>query len=42
MWEIRNKGEKYYKKFKPCGAELFGVIVITLAIIYLIFQLLRG
>jgi hypothetical protein len=42
MWEIRKEGEKYYKKFKPCGAELLGVIVTTLAILYLIFQLLRG
>ena len=41
-YTIRKKGEKYYKKFKPCGADLIGWAVVALAIIYILFEVIRG
>ena len=42
MWEIRNKRGKYYKRWKPSKAEAFYISVIAFAVIYLIFQVVRG
>lgn len=42
MWEIREKKGKFYKRWKPCGAEAFYISVIAFAVIYLIFQVVRG
>jgi hypothetical protein len=41
-YTIRKKGEKYYKKFKPCGADLFTGLIVALAIIYIVFEVIRG
>jgi energy-coupling factor transporter transmembrane protein EcfT len=41
-YTIRKKGEKYYKKFKPCGADLAAGLIVTLAIIYIVFEVIRG
>ena len=41
-YTIRKKGEKYYKKFKLSGLDVFAGAVVALAVIYIIFQLLRG
>ena len=39
---IRKKGEKYYKKFKPCGADLVVVVLVAITIIYTVFEVIRG
>jgi hypothetical protein len=39
---IRKKGEKYYKKFKPCGGDLVAGLIVALAIIYIVFEVIRG
>ena len=42
-YTIRKKGEKYYKKFKPCGAgDLVAGLIVALAIIYIAFEVIRG
>ncbi len=41
-YTIRKKGEKYYKKFKPCGADLVAGLLVALAIIYTVFEVIRG
>ena len=41
-YTIRKKGEKYYKKFKPCGAEMVAGVIVALAIIYIVFEVIRG
>jgi hypothetical protein len=41
-YTIRQKGEKYFKKFKPCGADLAAGLVVALAIIYIVFEVIRG
>lgn len=41
-YTIRKKGEKYYKKFKPCGADLVAGVIVALAIIYIVFEVIRG
>lgn len=41
-YTIRKKGEKYYKKFKPCGADLVAGLIIALVIIYTVFEVIRG
>ena len=41
-YTIRKKGEKYYKKFKPCGADLVAGLIIALAILYIVFEVIRG
>lgn len=41
-YTIRKKGEKYYKKFKPCGADLVVGLIVALAIIYTVFEVIRG
>ena len=41
-YTIRKKGEKYYKKFKPCGADLAAGLIVALAIIYTVFEVIRG
>lgn len=41
-YTIRQKGEKYLKKFKPCGADIVGYIVVVIAIMYIIFEVIRG
>lgn len=41
-YTIRKKGEKYYKKFKPCGADLVAGLIVALAIIYTVFEVIRG
>lgn len=42
MWEIRNKRGKFYKRWKPSKAEAFYISVIAFAVIYLLFQVVRG
>lgn len=41
-YTFRKKGEKYYKKFKPCGADLVAGLTVALAIIYIVFEVIRG
>ena len=41
-YTIKQKGEKYYKKFKPCGADIMAVIIIALSLIYILFEVIRG
>ena len=41
-YTIRKKGEKYYKKFKPCGGDLVVGVLIMLTIIYTVFEVIRG
>jgi hypothetical protein len=41
-YTIRQKGEKYFKKFRPCGADLVAGLIVTLAIIYIVFEVIRG
>ena len=41
-YTIRKKGEKYYKKFPPCGADLVAGLIVALAIIYTVFEVIRG
>lgn len=41
-YTIRKKGEKYYKKFKPCGADLFTGLVIVIVLITIAFEVIRG
>jgi hypothetical protein len=41
-YTIRKKGEKYYKKFKPCGGDLVAGLIVALAIIYIVFEVIRG
>jgi hypothetical protein len=41
-YTIRQKGEKYYKKFKHCGGDLVAGLIVTLAIIYIVFEVIRG
>ena len=42
MWEIRNKKGKYYKGWKPSLAEVLYIFTIASAIIFIIYQLVRG
>lgn len=42
MWEIREKKEKYFQRWKPSVAEVFGIVLVAFAIIFLIYQFLRG
>ena len=41
-YTIRQKGEKYYKKFKPCGADLLVIAILLLSLIYILFEVIRG
>jgi energy-coupling factor transporter transmembrane protein EcfT len=41
-YTIKQKGEKYYKKFKPCGAEWVVMIIIIITWIYILFEVIRG
>jgi energy-coupling factor transporter transmembrane protein EcfT len=41
-YTIRKKGEKYYKKFKPCLGDLVAGLIVALAIIYIVFEVIRG
>lgn len=41
-YTIRKKGEKYYKKFMPYGADLVTGVIVALAIIYIVFEVIRG
>jgi hypothetical protein len=41
-YTIRKKGEKYFKKFKPCGADLAAGLIVALTIIYTVFEVIRG
>ena len=41
-YTIRQKGEKYYKKFKPAGLDLIAGVLIALAIIYILIEVIRG
>ena len=42
MWEIRKKKGKYVQRWKPSKVEVFELLVIASAIIYLIYQFIRG
>lgn len=41
-YTIRQEKGKYYKKFKPAGLDLVAGVLIALAIIYIIFEVIRG
>ena len=41
-YTIRKKGEKYYKKFKPCGADLVVIAILLITWIYIFFEVIRG
>lgn len=41
-YTIKQKRGKYYKKFKPCGAEWVVMIIIVTTWIYVFFEVIRG
>lgn len=42
-YTIKQKGEKYFKKFKPCLGDLVAGLIVALAIIYIFAELvIRG
>lgn len=41
-YTIRQKRGKYYKKFKPAGLDLVAGVMITLTIIYILIEVIRG
>lgn len=41
-YTIRQKGEKYFKKYKPCGGDMAAGLIVALAIIYIVFEVIRG
>ena len=41
-YTIRQKGDKYYKKFKPAGLDLVAGVMIALTIIYILIEVIRG
>ena len=41
-YTIRQKGNKYYKKLKPSWAEMVAGLIVALAIIYIVFEVIRG
>jgi hypothetical protein len=41
-YTIKQKGEKYYKKFKPAGLDIIAGELIVLTVIYIIFEVIRG
>ena len=40
--KIRQKGNKYYWGWKPSVAEALEIAVVVIAIIFLIWQIVRG
>lgn len=41
-YTIRQKGEKYYKKFNPNWGDMVAGLIVALAIIYIVFEVIRG
>ena len=41
-YAIGQKKGKYFKKYKLSGLDVFAGAVVALAVVYIIFQLLRG
>ena len=41
-YTIRQKGGKYYKKFKPAGLDVIAGTVIALTVFYILFEVIRG
>lgn len=42
-YTIRQKGEKYYKKFKPFGGwDWVAVFIIAMTWLYIFFEVIRG
>lgn len=42
-YTIKQKGEKYFKKFKPCGAgDLVVIILLIITWLYILFEVIRG
>ena len=41
-YTIRQKGKKYYKKFKPAGLDVIAGTVIALTVFYILFEVIRG
>lgn len=41
-YTIKQKGEKYYKKYKPFLGDLVAGLIVALAIIYIVFEVIRG
>jgi hypothetical protein len=41
-YTIRKKGEKYYKKFKPCGAKMIVIAYLLFTWGYILFEVIRG
>ena len=41
-YTIRQKGEKYYKKFKPCGADLVTIVLLVITWLYILLEVIRG
>ena len=42
-YTIKQKGEKYYKKFKPYGAgDLVTIVLLVITWLYIIFEVIRG
>jgi hypothetical protein len=39
-YTIKQKGEKYYKKFKPFGALIWVILITTW--LYILFEVIRG
>ena len=41
-YTIRQKGEKYYKKSTPWWGDMVAGLIVALAIIYIVFEVIRG
>ena len=41
-YTIRQKGEKYYKKFNPWWGNMVAGLIVALVIIYIVFEVIRG
>ncbi len=41
-YTIGQKGEKYYKKFKPFGADLAIILLLIITWVYILFEVIRG
>ena len=41
-YTIRQKGEKYFKKFNSNWGDMVAGLIVALAIIYIVFEVIRG
>ena len=41
-YTIKQKRGKYFKKFKPCGADLVTIVLLVITWLYILFEVIRG